>query len=74
MLHRMDPTSEPEAIGGSWTMGVAVNDGGAPSIFRVNAGLKDLGQSSPFDTAVQVTMTFTEVDTGDCRRQRCPPS
>jgi Regulator of ribonuclease activity B/Family of unknown function (DUF695) len=54
------PESEP--IGGSWAVGVDIGDESAPTIFRVNVGLHELGESSPFETAAQITVEFTDTD------------
>lgn len=53
--------TDPEVDGASWTVGVAIDDG-ALSVFRVNTDLRELGASSPYGTAVLVTMAFTDTD------------
>jgi hypothetical protein len=55
-------TPESEPIGGSWAVGVDVGDESAPTIFRVNVGLDELGEASPFETAVLITVEFTDTD------------
>jgi regulator of RNase E activity RraB len=54
------PESEP--IGGSWAVGVDFGGESGPTIFRVNVGLHELGESSPFETAVLITVEFTDTD------------